>query len=143
MSQDAGHLTGDLAQFYLVVDLVLELFTGQRHAPPRIRIEFLAEEGFKPRRNEETWPTLIIELKENITRGSPAEFMVDFDRKVAEHVMRGRRPDRLAFYIHEPEPRVGKRNRKSYWMVAAKTVGDFPLERAVRHTKSQYPDRVR
>lgn len=142
MSDGPDRLHDDLAQFYLVVDLVLQLFTGHRHTPPRIRIEFLAKGGRQPRAREETWPTLVIDLKENI-RDDPLKFMADFDQRVAEHVMRGRRPDRLAFYIHEPDPRRGERRPQSYWMAATNTVGNFPVERAFGHTKRQYTDHAR
>lgn len=134
---EPDHLKDDLAQFYLVVDLVLELLTGQRHKPPRIKLEFLTEGGDEPRdRRDPTIPTLVIDLKQNI-HGKPADFMVDLDRKVAEHVMTNRRPNKLAWFVQEPEPRRGERRAKAYWSEAARTVGNFPIEAAYRHARSQ------
>ena len=137
-SYDPDTLKDDLAQFYLVVDLVLELLTGHRHKPPRIRLEFLAEGGDEPLdRRDPTFPTLIIDLKRNID-GKPADFISDLDRKVAEHVMSNRRPNKLAWYVQEPDPRRGERNPRAYWSQAARTVGSFPIEAAFRHTRPQY-----
>lgn len=130
-------LKDDLAQFYLVVDLVLELLTGHRHKPPRLRMEFLTKGGHTPRRQEKTWPTLVVDLKRNI-KGDPIEFIQRLDSKVAEHVMSGRRPDRLAFYLVEPDTRAGEKDALTYWSAARETVGNFPIERAYAHTKPQY-----
>ncbi|RYP41539.1 hypothetical protein DL767_000966 [Monosporascus sp. MG133] len=137
MAFNPDHLRDDLAQFYLVVDLVLELKTGYRHKPPRISMEFLAEGGDEPRRGDKTWPTLVIDLKHNI-HGDPWTFMRDLDTKVAEHVMPNRRPNRLAFLVQEPGPREGERRTKSYWSVAKMTVGTFPVKEAYQYTQRHY-----
>ena len=137
---DPDTLKDDLAQFYLVVDLVLELLTGHRHKPPRIRMEFLAEGGENPRgMRDPTYPTLTIDLKENIA-GDPGDFIRALDRKVAEHVMPVRRPNKLAWYLQEPLPRRNERRAKSYWTEASRSIGNFPIETAYRQTRVQYDD---
>ena len=137
-SYDPDVMKDDLAQFYLVVDLVLELLTGERHKPPRIRMEFLGEGGDQPRgARDPTYPTLIIDLKDNI-RGDPGDFIRRLDNKVAEHVMQVRRPNKLAWYVLEPDRRPGERCAKSYWTEASRCLGTFPIERAFRRTSAQY-----